>query len=54
MAVQAQAIVDRLAQAGIKTEPDREIVALIAYLQRLGKDGKAVLSAQSAAAGGTP
>jgi hypothetical protein len=24
----------------IQTEPDREIVALIAYLQRLGQDGR--------------
>ena len=32
-------------QAGIKTEPDREIMALIAYLQRLGKDGTAAIAA---------
>jgi cytochrome c oxidase cbb3-type subunit I/II len=46
---QAGEIVGRLAQAGITTEPDRKIVALIAYLQRLGKDGKAALAAQAAA-----
>ena len=36
-------IVARLATAGITTEPDREIVAMIAYLQRLGKDGRAFI-----------
>lgn len=41
---QAQAIVARLQQAGISTEPDRQIIAVIAYLQRLGKDGKAALA----------
>ena len=44
--VQGREIVTRLAGMGIKTEPDREIVALIAYLQRLGKDGKTVLQQQ--------
>jgi cytochrome c oxidase cbb3-type subunit I/II len=37
---QGQGIVERLGTAGITTPPDREIVALIAYLQRLGTDGK--------------
>jgi hypothetical protein len=37
----------------ITTEPDREIVALIAYLQRLGLDGKAAL-ARAAAGDGAP
>ena len=41
---QGNEIVARLASMGINTEPDREIVALIAYLQRLGRDGKAVLA----------
>lgn len=41
-------IVDGLSSMGITTQPDREIVALIAYLQRLGKDGKAVLQSQPA------
>jgi cytochrome c oxidase cbb3-type subunit I/II len=46
---QARGIVERLASAGITAEPDRDIIALIAYLQRLGKEGRAALS--SAAAG---
>lgn len=37
---QAGAIVQRLADAGVETQKDREIVALIAYLQRLGTDIK--------------
>ncbi len=37
---QAQAIADGLKQARIEVEPDRKIVALIAYLQRLGIDIK--------------
>jgi cytochrome c oxidase cbb3-type subunit I/II len=45
LAAQGQEIVARLAGSSIKTEPDREIVALIAYLQRLGKDGKAAIAA---------
>lgn len=45
MQAQAQEIVGRLKQAGIDTPADREIVALIAYLQRLGKDGKAAIAA---------
>jgi cytochrome c oxidase cbb3-type subunit I/II len=44
IAEQAKGIVDRLNQAGITTEPDKEIVALIAYLQRLGKDGRAAIA----------
>jgi cytochrome c oxidase cbb3-type subunit I/II len=35
---QAQAISDRLEQDGVTCLPDREIIALIAYLQRLGTD----------------
>lgn len=35
---QAQAISNRLEQDGVTCLPDREIVALIAYLQRLGTD----------------
>jgi cytochrome c oxidase cbb3-type subunit I/II len=41
MRAQSQGIVDRLAAGGITTSGDREIVAVIAYLQRLGRDGKA-------------
>lgn len=37
---QAQQVSERLAKDGIKVNPDREIVALIAYLQRLGTDIK--------------
>lgn len=40
MQSQGRAIVARLAEAGITTEWDREIVAMIAYLQKLGIDGK--------------
>lgn len=39
-------IVARLAGAGIETTPDRAIVALIAYLQRLGVEGRAALEAE--------
>jgi cytochrome c oxidase cbb3-type subunit I/II len=38
---QAQKVVANLKQGSITAEPDREIVALIAYLQRLGTDIKA-------------
>jgi cytochrome c oxidase cbb3-type subunit I/II len=50
---QGDEIVSRLAPAGLHTEPDREIVAVIAYLQRLGRDGKAALSHTTTRAGGT-
>lgn len=46
MASQGQTIVTNLAGAGIQTEADTEIVAMIAYLQRLGREGKAFLSSQ--------
>lgn len=42
---QGKAVVDRLATAKITAAPDDEIVALIAYLQRLGTDGKKSLQA---------
>lgn len=41
---QGGAIKTRLASMGITTQANTEIVALIAYLQRLGVDGKAVLT----------
>jgi cytochrome c oxidase cbb3-type subunit I/II len=41
---QGSGIVANLASQGIQTEWDTEIVALIAYLQRLGTDGDAILS----------
>jgi cytochrome c oxidase cbb3-type subunit I/II len=50
---QAQGIVDRLRQAGIDARADREIVALIAYLQRLGKDGRAAIAAGETVRTGT-
>jgi cytochrome c oxidase cbb3-type subunit I/II len=46
LAEQAGGIVERLAGAGIETTPDKEIIALTAYLQRLGTDGKASLAAR--------
>ncbi len=48
---QGREIVERLAGAGIETDPRREIVALIAYLQRLGRDGKAYLAARDGGGG---
>ena len=48
---QGQAIVDRLLPAGIQAAPDSEAVAVIAYLQRLGVDGRAELAQ---AEGGAP
>lgn len=41
LADQAARITARLKESQITTEPDREIIALIAYLQRLGTDIKA-------------
>jgi cytochrome c oxidase cbb3-type subunit I/II len=43
LAQQGSGIVRSLAGMNIETAPDREIVALIAYLQRLGQDGRAAL-----------
>ena len=43
---QGSAIVERLAGTGIQTTWDREIVAMIAYLQRLGQEGRRHLSGQ--------
>lgn len=40
LTAQAKSISDQLAGDGIKVKPDREIIALIAYLQRLGTDIK--------------
>ena len=39
--VQAQTIADRLTRGGMGAPADREIIALIAYMQRLGTDIKA-------------
>ena len=53
VAGQARTIVASLAGMQITTDPDREIVALIAYLQRLGQDGKRAL-ANAPPAGAAP
>jgi len=46
MQSQGGAIVESLAAAGITAEWDDEIIALTAYLQRLGRDGRAHLAQQ--------
>ena len=46
---QGAAIVQRLAGQGIKADPNHEIIALIAYLQRLGVDGRNALKGRQAA-----
>ncbi len=43
---QGRQIVANLAGSNLQTTPDTEIVAMIAYLQRLGREGKAFLSGQ--------
>ena len=35
---QAQKIVDELKVSGVVVEPDKEIIAVIAYLHKLGRD----------------
>lgn len=45
MAQQGNEIVARLKSSNITAAPDDEIVAMIAYLQRLGKDGRAAIEA---------
>jgi len=45
ISTQGERIVTQLRESGIETEPDREIVALIAYLQRLGRDGRRAIEA---------
>jgi cytochrome c oxidase cbb3-type subunit I/II len=47
---QSIAIVEDLKKAGIETMPDREIIAVIAYLQRVGTDIKAKPNATAQAA----
>jgi len=46
LSIQADSIVADLATAGITIEPDRKLVSLIAYLQRLGTDIKKTGGAQ--------
>ncbi len=53
MRTQGGDIVARLAAGGITTESDREIVAVIAYLQRLGRDGRAAIAQAADSAGST-
>ncbi|MED5369400.1 MAG: cytochrome-c oxidase, cbb3-type subunit II [Myxococcota bacterium] len=50
MQEQGQGHVDFLAGKGITAEPDDEIIAMIAYLQHLGVDGRAAIEKQAAAA----
>jgi len=45
MQAQGEAIVARLAQQNLTAAPDLEIVALTAYLQRLGQDGRRAIQA---------
>jgi cytochrome c oxidase cbb3-type subunit I/II len=47
---QGESIARSLAGMNIRTEPDREIIALIAYLQRLGRDGTMALEQRAKAA----
>ncbi len=46
LVAQGRPIVTSLAGANLETTADSEIVALIAYLQRLGREGKAYLSSR--------
>ncbi|HSJ31625.1 MAG TPA: cytochrome-c oxidase, cbb3-type subunit II [Longimicrobiales bacterium] len=54
MNAQAASIMRSLAAAQIDTEPDREIIALIAYLQRLGQDGRRALEAAEGTTAAAP
>ncbi len=49
---QGRQVVARLAEARIQAEPDLEMVALIAYLQRLGQDGRRAIEAGLTASSG--
>jgi cytochrome c oxidase cbb3-type subunit I/II len=51
MRAQAAKIADGLKKGGIDVEADREIVAMIAYLQRLGTDIKKPLAGVGAEVG---
>lgn len=54
MQSQGEGIVENLEATGIETTWDREIVAMIAYLQRLGRDGNAVFQARETADASSP
>jgi cytochrome c oxidase cbb3-type subunit I/II len=45
---QAHSLADSLTRGGLEANPDREIIALIAYLQRLGTDIKPTTAAHAA------
>ena len=47
LAAQGATITASLAGSNIEVQPDREIIALIAYLQRLGQDGRRALEGGS-------
>jgi cytochrome c oxidase cbb3-type subunit I/II len=46
---QGDIIARNLSGMNIQTQPDREIIALIAYLQRLGRDGSEAIAQRAAA-----
>jgi cytochrome c oxidase cbb3-type subunit I/II len=48
LTAQASQIVLGLKVGSVEAQPDREIIALIAYLQRLGKDIKAAPASSAA------
>jgi cytochrome c oxidase cbb3-type subunit I/II len=50
---QGSAVTRSLGSMNIIAEPDREIIALIAYLQRLGQDGNAALERRAQQAAGS-
>jgi cytochrome c oxidase cbb3-type subunit I/II len=50
---QAHVVGERLRQGGLQVTDDKEIIAIIAYLQRLGTDIKAKTTADAAAPAGT-
>lgn len=52
MQAQGAEIVARLAEKGIQTDANREIIAVIAYMQRLGTSGDAMLRGAADAGGG--
>ena len=43
---QAREITARLKTDGIETTPNKEVIAIIAYMQRMGKDIEAIQTAQ--------
>lgn len=43
---QGKEIAEKLSQDGITTSPDTELIAMIAYLQKLGRDEKKISTAK--------